>query len=169
MRVLLVRHFLSTWGTINPPCWNLPHHLWIPLLLAGLVVQDPPTKHKQEKSAWNSLLAVSCTKYKEQHILCPNNADRMETIQGNSLCSDRPPGEKGARNCLQRAFNRASIGEEAMLPSHWGGGCICGNHLLNSRWCLENCAAKWAGRTLFWERCCRSYVQNEQFMRWIHL
>jgi len=47
-------------------------------------------------------------------------------------------GKKGARNCLQRAFNRVSVGEEARLPPHLGGVCICGNHSLNSRWHLEN-------------------------------
>lgn len=43
----------------------------------------------------------------------------METIQGNCLSSDRPLGKKGARNCLQRAFNRVSIGEEETLPLAW--------------------------------------------------
>lgn len=60
-------------------------------------------------------------KYKEQHFFfwCPNNTDCMETIQGNRLSSDRPLGKKGARNCLQRAFNRVSIGEAATLPLTW--------------------------------------------------
>lgn len=130
-------------------------------------LQNISKKNLLEILFWQYL--ARSTKNSFFFYLCPNNTDRMETIQGNSLCSDKPPGEKGARNCLQRAFTRVSIGGEAMLPPHFGGVGIHGNHSLNSRWRLENCAEMWAGKNLFCERCCRNSMQKEPFIQQLHL
>lgn len=100
-----------------------------------------------QNTSMKNLLEILIWQYlarsrKNSIFLCPNNTDRMETIHGNSLCSDRPPGGKRARNCLQRSFNRVSTGEEAVLPPHLGGAHVWGIGLLNSRPFLENRAEK---------------------------
>lgn len=133
------------------------------------MVQDPPTKHKHEKSAWNSHLAISCTKKKEQHFFCALTTPTVwKQFTGTACAQTALLGKKRARNCLQRALNRVSTGEEAALPPHLGGAHVWGIGSLNSRLCLENRAEKWGGRSLVWERPHTSYVQNECFIQRAH-
>lgn len=55
--------------------------------------------------------------YKEQHFLCPNDADCMETIQGNCLYSDRPLGKKEQGTVSREHLTGCRLEEQQICPS----------------------------------------------------